>query len=67
MKQCKLSNVLESVKPDIVIGIETWLDNSIKDSEIFPCGYMLHRKYRKTGSGGGVLIAVKFNSDMCQI
>ena len=23
MKQCRLSNVLESVKPDIVIGTET--------------------------------------------
>ena len=65
MKQCRLSNVLESVKPDIVIGTETWLDNSIKDSEIFPSGYRIHRKDRKTGNGGGILIAAKeeFNSE----
>ena len=57
--------MLESVKPDIVIGTETWLDNSIKDSEIFPSGYRIHRKDRKTGNGGGVLIAAKeeFNSE----
>ena len=39
MKQCRLSNVLECVNPDIVIGTETWLDSSIKDSEFFPSGY----------------------------
>ena len=64
MKQCRLSNVLESVKPDIVIGTETWLDSNFKDSEIFPSGYKLHRKNR-TANGGGVLIAVKeeYNSE----
>ncbi|MEW8547734.1 MAG: endonuclease/exonuclease/phosphatase family protein, partial [Candidatus Thiodiazotropha sp.] len=65
MKQCRLSNILESVKPDVVIGTETWLDGSVKDSEIFPKGYRLHRKDRETGNGGGVLIAIKeeFNSE----
>ena len=65
MKQCRLSNVLESVKPDILIGTETWLDPQIKDSEIFPSGYKLHRNDRKSSSGGGVLIAVKneYNSE----
>ena len=65
MKQCRLSNVLESIKPDILIGTETWLDPNIKDSEIFPSGYRLHRKNRVTTSGGGVLIAVKneYNSE----
>ena len=64
MKHCRLSNVLESVKPDIVIGTETWLDSNIKDSEIFPNGYKPHRKDR-TANGGGVLIAVKeeYNSE----
>ena len=64
MKQCRLSNILESVNPDIVIGTETWLDSNIKDPEIFPSGYKLHRKDR-TSNGGGVLIAVKeeYNSE----
>ena len=57
--------MLQSVKPGIIIGTETWLDNSIKDSEIFSSGYRIHRKDRKTGNGGGVLIAAKeeFNSE----
>ena len=48
-----------------MIGTETWLDPNIKDSEIFPSGYRLHRKDRITTSGGGVLIAVKneYNSE----
>ena len=44
--------------------IVPWLDSNIKDSEIFPSGYKLHRK-DSTTNGGGVLIAVKeeFNSE----
>ena len=47
-----------------MIGTETWLDSNIKDSEIFPSGYKLHRKDRTT-NGGGVLIAIKeeYNSE----
>ena len=65
MKQCRLSNILQSVKPDRVIGTETWLDPSIKDPEIFPSGYKSYRKDRVTSSGGGVLIVVKneYNSE----
>ena len=65
MKQCRPSSVLESVKPDILTGTETWLNPQIKDSEIFPSGYKLHRKDRMSSSGGGVLIAVKneYNSE----
>ena len=58
LKQCRLSNVLQSVNPDIVFGTETWVDGNIKDQEIFPRGYKVFRKDRAT-SGGGVLIAVK--------
>ena len=35
-----------------------WIDNSIKDSQIFPRGYTIFRNDRNL-SGGGVLIAVK--------
>ena len=35
-KQCRLENLLESTKPDIVIGTETWLDPTITDNQIFP-------------------------------
>ena len=57
-KQCRLSSVLESVKPDIVFGTEIWLDSNIKDSTIFPRGYKVYGKDR-AASGGGVLIGIK--------
>ena len=48
-KQCRLSNVLQRVNPDIVLGtetpVETWLDENIKDQEImeiFPRGYKVY-------------------------
>lgn len=59
MKQCRLSNIPESVKPDISINTETWLDPQIRDSEIFHSGYKLHRKDKSTSSGGGLLIVEK--------
>ena len=31
MKPCRLSNILESVNPDIVIGTEIWQDSNIND------------------------------------
>jgi hypothetical protein len=49
-----------SVKPDIIIGTETWLDKDIRDSEICPRGYVLHRKDRTNKTGGGVLLAINY-------
>ncbi|CAC5364657.1 unnamed protein product [Mytilus coruscus] len=57
-KQGELINLIESTKPDIIFGTETWLDSSIKDSQYFPDGYNIYRNYRNL-SRGGVLIAVK--------
>jgi hypothetical protein len=34
--------LVDSVKPDIIIGTETWLDKDIRNSEICPRGYVLH-------------------------
>ncbi|CAC5378485.1 unnamed protein product [Mytilus coruscus] len=58
-KQHLVQNIIDSTKPDIVIGTETWLDSTIKDIEIFPEEYTLYRKDRKNQQGGGVLIAIK--------
>ncbi|KAL8618799.1 hypothetical protein ACOMHN_000227 [Nucella lapillus] len=59
-KKAELSHLLDSVKPDILIGTETHLDSDIKDSEIIDKkhGYRVYRKDRVRG-GGGVLILVK--------
>jgi hypothetical protein len=68
-KLCRLSNVIHSVKPDVKIGTETWLNADIKDPESCPDGFRLHRKDRSASGGGGgggrVLIAVKseYNSE----
>ena len=57
-KCSRLSNVLQSVNPDIVFGTEAWLDGNIEDQKIFLKGYKVYRKDRVT-SGGGVLFAIK--------
>ncbi|XP_071144075.1 uncharacterized protein [Mytilus edulis] len=53
----ELINLIESTKPDIIVGTETWLDSSIKDSQYFPDGFNIYRNDRNL-SGGGVPIAV---------
>ena len=57
-KQPQVYNLLDSTAPDVVIGTETWVDNSITDSQMFPVGYTLYRKDRNL-HGGGVLIAIR--------
>jgi hypothetical protein len=59
-KQGQLYNVLDSIKPDIIFGTENWIDNSIKDSQIFTPGYNIYRNDRNV-NGGGVLLAVRDN------
>jgi hypothetical protein len=54
-KQHLLENIIRSTYPDIIFGTEIWIDNSIKDSQIFPRGYTIFRNDRNF-SGGGVLI-----------
>ncbi|KAK6188800.1 hypothetical protein SNE40_004902 [Patella caerulea] len=58
-KQCRLEDVLESLKPDAVIATATWLDPSITDNQAFPANYKIWRRDRTTSSGGGVLIAIE--------
>ena len=59
-KQHLLENIIRSTYPDIIFGTEIWIDNSIKDSQIFPRGYTIFRNDRYL-SGGGVLITEKNN------
>jgi hypothetical protein len=57
-KQGELINLIDSTKPDVFFGSETWLDPSIKDAQFFQEGYNSYRNDRNL-NGGGVLIAVK--------
>jgi hypothetical protein len=52
-----VKNLIESTKPAIVIGTETWIDPTVTDNQIFPPNYKLYRKDRNM-QGGGVLIAI---------
>ena len=56
-KKAELLNIIDSYNPTIILGTETWLNNSIHSSEIFPPSYNIYRKDRKDGFGG-VLIAI---------
>ena len=60
-KKHTLALNIESLKPDIIIGCETWLTPSIASAEFLPDGYLKTppvRKDRHDGYGG-VMIAVK--------
>ena len=35
-KRAEFIHLIDSLKPDIIVGTETWLSNSIKNSEIIP-------------------------------
>ena len=50
---------IETENPDILIGTESWLNESIQTSEIFPKHFNVFRSDRPDRKGGGVFIAVK--------
>jgi hypothetical protein len=45
----ELSLLLDSAKPDIIIGCETWLKPEIHNSEIMSPYYTIYRYDRKDG------------------
>ena len=50
---------VEEEKPHIIIGTESKLDESVKNSEVFPSGYDIFRNDRiDANPGGGVFVAV---------
>ncbi|XP_072033764.1 uncharacterized protein [Amphiura filiformis] len=57
-KQAEFQVLLETEKPDVIIGSETWLNSSVNSCELFPSEYTVFRKDREDGYGG-VLIAVR--------
>ena len=65
-KRAEISNLLDSLKPDIVVATETWLDSSIQNAEIFPDSFKVFRKDRHR-HGGGVLVAVHSQFDCSEV
>ena len=52
------------VKPDVIIGTESWLKLKHLNSDFFPSEFDVHRKDRIGKTGGGVFVAIhsKFSS-----
>lgn len=61
-KRTALSESVDYLKPDIIIGSESWLSKENTNSEIFPDGFQtnVYRKDRNK-NGGGVFIAIHDN------
>ena len=61
-KRAETPNLLESLKPDIILETETWLDPTTATAETLPDSYKVYGRDRG-GRGGGVLIAVRNSLD----
>ncbi|XP_053389732.1 uncharacterized protein LOC128552710 [Mercenaria mercenaria] len=58
-KRGQLEHMIEATQADIVIGTESWLEDSVRSSEVFPPNFKPYRRDRQTGNqGGGVFILV---------
>ena len=59
-KKLPLHHMIESVKPDVIVGTEAWLKPDIASSEAFPLeDYQVTRKDRTNRKGGGVFIMAR--------
>ena len=62
-----LSTALGYIKPDCIVGTESWLNAETHTSEVLPDDYITYRNDRKDGYGGA-FVAIKntFNSTLVQ-
>ena len=63
-----LCNMVDSINPDIIVGVETKIDSSIHLGEILPNQYLENVVMvdRKRG-GGGVIIAAKMTTSALRL
>ena len=61
--------MVESTKPDVILGTDTWLSDGIHSSYVFKpaLGYNVYRPYRPQEPYGGVLLAVKDGIEVLDI
>lgn len=65
-KTALLQNMVDATQANIIIGTESWLDGSIKSSEVFLTNFRSYRRDRDPGIQGGdvvLLISDKYPSD----
>ena len=55
-KQVKSNTFINSAKPDIILGNESWLTPDIKITEMFPDSFDVIRKDRDGDTNGSVFI-----------
>ena len=58
-KKAELHTIIDSAKPDIILGNESWLTPDIKHLEILRESFEAIRKDRASDAHGGVFIAFK--------
>ena len=60
-KTLKFFSFVESNKPAIIVGTETWLTKEMFDSEFFPpeLGFTVYRRDHISQKGGGVIILLR--------
>ena len=63
-KTSQLAEMASRVRPDIIIGTESWLKPKHLNADFFPPEFEVHRKDRFGKEGGGVFLAInsKFTS-----
>ena len=61
-KKTELHTIIDSAKPDIILGNESWLTPHIKNSEFFPESFDAVWKDRVSDAHGGVFVAFKRDS-----
>ena len=67
-KTQELQHLIHSIKPDVIIGTETWLHSEISSNKIFKpdMGYNVYRKDRSNQAYGGVLLAISKKLNSCE-
>ena len=58
-KRAETLELIDRLKPDILIGTETWLTSQVSDGELLTKDFQIFRKDRKHNHWGGVIIGVK--------
>ena len=58
-KKAEINSLIDSAKPNNILGNESWLTPDIKNSEIFPDSFDAIRKDRVGDAHGGVFIAFR--------
>ena len=51
-KKESFQNIICTHSPDVIFGTESWLKSTVKNSEVFPNGYVIYRQDRCDGYGG---------------